>query len=558
MGRINNLDITLESFLKQELIDCKEIKIMTGWVSAYGLGVIVSANHLSNILLITGNLYESMVKILDYIFDPGGSSSRPNDRDKNIIEALKTRRVKIWYDPKVHLKVFIITQQTKKPLVITGSSNLTYNGLRGKGEQCDFTRRKRTINMETQQFVRLQKESTLIEVDSWKFIRKQLNLNWANNQKQSVLQEKRFWDRKIKRTDEKNETEIKPLKSNLNPMYTCENFIFGESNKLVQKLVETVSKELGKYNPIFIYGGCGVGKTHLLHAIGNKLKENNSKLEVSYITSEEFTNDFLDSLKSRQIRGFEEKHKNLSCFLIDDIHFLVNKKRTQEVFFSIIKKIFDSNGQIVMSSLTLPQETVGLNESIVEFCMRGLIIEVVPPDLETRIAILRKKVENEKLYVPDDVITFIAEQIQTNIRQLEGALTSVVTSTSLLGTEISIDKAKEVLRDIITKREVAQLITIEKIQKVVAKHFHLNPKEMTSKKRTNTVAFPRQIAMYLARNLTKQSTTEIGEAFGGRDHTTVMHACSKIKSKISNDLYFDRQFNLIMQVIKKHHNYERP
>lgn len=335
------------------------------------------------------------------------------------------------------------------------------------------------------------------------------------------------------------------------PRYTFENFIVGSSNRFAQAAAFRVANEPGKaFNPLFIYGGVGLGKTHLLHAIGHQIRQIYSQIKVIYVTSEKFINEFIDSLRYERLDNFRNKYRRPDCLLIDDIQFLVGKQRSEEEFFYTFNALYDSRRQIVVTSDRPPQEIPALQERLISRFEWGVVADIKPPDLETRIAILRKKAENEKLYVPDDVIAFIAEQIQTNIRQLEGALIRVVAFASLLGTEISIDKAKDVLRDIIAKREVAQPITIEKIQKVVAKHFHLNPKEMTSKKRTDSVAFPRQIAMYLARNLTEYSTTEIGEAFGGRDHTTVMHACDKVKLKVSSDPYFSAFINKILEEIK--------
>jgi chromosomal replication initiator protein len=345
--------------------------------------------------------------------------------------------------------------------------------------------------------------------------------------------------------------EILTPSDEFDPRYTFENFIVGSTSRFAQAAAFRVANEPGKaFNPLFIYGGVGLGKTHLLHAIGHRTKQIYPQIKVVYVTSEKFINEFINSLRDETLNDFRNRYRGPDCLLIDDIQFLIGKQRSEEEFFYTFNALYDSRRQIVVTSDRPPQEIPALQERLISRFEWGVVADIKPPDLETRIAILRKKAENEKLYVPDDVITFIAEQIQTNIRQLEGALIRVVAFASLLGTEISIDKAKEVLRDIITKREVSEPITIERIQKVVAKHFHLNPKEMTSKKRTDAVAFPRQIAMYLARNLTEQSTTEIGEAFGGRDHTTVMHACDKIKLKVSSDPYFSAFINKILEEIK--------
>jgi len=345
--------------------------------------------------------------------------------------------------------------------------------------------------------------------------------------------------------------EVLPPANEFDPRYTFENFIVGPTNRFAQAAAYRVANEPGKaFNPLFIYGGVGLGKTHLLHAIGHQTREAYPQIKIVYVTSEKFINEFIDSLRYERLNDFRNKYRGPDCLLIDDIQFLIGKQRSEEEFFYTFNALYDSRRQIVVTSDRPPQEIPALQERLISRFEWGVVADIKPPDLETRIAILRKKAEKEKLYVPDDVIAFIAEQIQTNIRQLEGALIRVVAFASLLGTEISIDKAKEVLRDIIVKKEVTQPITIEKIQKVVAKHFHLHSKEMVSKKRTDAVAFPRQIAMYLARTLTEQSTTEIGEAFGGRDHTTVMHACEKVKAKVSSDPYFSAFINKILEEIK--------
>jgi len=336
------------------------------------------------------------------------------------------------------------------------------------------------------------------------------------------------------------------------PRYTFESFIVGPSNRFAQAAAEAVAKEPGKaFNPLFIYGGVGLGKTHLLHAIGHQTKQLNPGTKVLYITSEKFINDFIDSLRYERLVDFRNNYRKPDCLLIDDIQFLMGKQSSQEEFFYTFNTLYDSRKQIVVTSDRPPKEIATLQERLISRFEWGVVADIQPPEFETRVAILRKKATNEKVYVPEDVIVFIAEQIQTNIRQLEGALIRVVAFASLLGTEVTVDRAKEVLRDIITKKEIAQPVTIERIQRVVAKHFHLNPKEMSSKKRTDAIAFPRQIAMYLARSLTECSTTEIGQSFGGKDHTTVMHACNKIKLRLSSDPYFVALINKIVEEIKK-------
>lgn len=336
-----------------------------------------------------------------------------------------------------------------------------------------------------------------------------------------------------------------------NPKYTFETFVVGPSNRFAQAAAEAVSKDPGRaFNPLFLYGGVGLGKTHLMHAIAHHILKANPRSRVLYVTSERFINEFIDSLRSEKPSDFRNKYRNTDCLLIDDIQFLMGKGRSEEEFFYTFNSLFDSRKQIVISSDRPPKEISTLEERLISRFEWGVVADLQPPDLETRIAILRKKAEAEKLFVPDDVILFIASQIRSNIRELEGSLIRIVAFSSLTGTALTVDSARETLKDIIIKEEASQPITIDRIQQVVTKHFNLDMKDMRSRRRTDAIAFPRQIAMYLARSMTELSTTEIGESFGGKDHTTVMHACNKIKGKMSTDPYFVALVNRISQEIK--------
>jgi chromosomal replication initiator protein len=336
-----------------------------------------------------------------------------------------------------------------------------------------------------------------------------------------------------------------------NPKYTFSTFVVGPSNRFAQAAAEAVAKAPGRaYNPLFLYGGVGLGKTHLLHGIGHHMRRTQSNQRILYVTSERFINEFIDALRYERMKEFRAKYRNLDCLLIDDIQSLVGKDSSQEEFFYTFNSLYDTHKQIVVSSDRPPKETL-VGDRLVSRFEWGVIADIQPPDLETRIAILRKKAEAERLFVPDDVILFIASQIRSNIRELEGSLIRIVAFSSLTGTPLTVDSAKQTLRDILTTSESTQPITIEQIQKVVANHFNLDIKDMKSKRRTDAVAFPRQVAMYLARTLTECSTTEIGEAFGGKDHTTVMHACNKIKQKMASDPYFVALINKINQEIRE-------
>ena len=269
-----------------------------------------------------------------------------------------------------------------------------------------------------------------------------------------------------------------------------------------------------------------------------------------YTTSEKFINEFIDSLRFEKMNQFRQKYRNLDCLLIDDIQFLVNKESSQEEFFYTFNTLYDSRKQIVITSDRPPKEIPTLQERLITRFEWGVVADIQAPELETRIAILRDKAEAENLFVPDDVLLFLASHIRANIRELEGSLIRVVAHASLTGVPLTVDSAKEVLRDVMAREEAAAPVSIEKIQEVVARHYHLDLHDMKSKRRTDAIAFPRQIAMYLARTLTEMSTTHIGDAFGGKDHTTVMHATNKIKSRLDTDPFFTALVNKIIQDIR--------
>ena len=338
-----------------------------------------------------------------------------------------------------------------------------------------------------------------------------------------------------------------------NAKYTFDHFVVGASNRFAHASCEAVAKDPGRqFNPLFIYGGVGLGKTHLLHAIGNHIRKNNPSLRVLYVTSEKFINEFIDSLRFEKPASFRNKYRNLDCLLIDDIQFLVGRQSSQEEFFYTFNTLYDSRKQLVITSDRPPKELPTLEPRLISRFEWGVIADIQPPDLETRIAIMRKKAEEEKLYIPDDVILYIATQIKSNIRELEGSLLRITAFSAFTGTPLTVDSVQKILKDVVRPPEDSMPITIERIQAVVASHFNLEVKELKSKRRTDAVAFPRQIAMYLARTLTDEfSTTEIGEAFGGKDHTTVMHACNKIKLRMSTDPYFVAKINQISQEIRQ-------
>lgn len=348
------------------------------------------------------------------------------------------------------------------------------------------------------------------------------------------------------------ESESNFLDAEFNPKYTFASFVVGPSNRFAHAASEAVAKDPARaYNPLFIYGGVGLGKTHLMHAIGRLIKETRPKLRILYITSERFINEFINSIRYEKPLEFRNKFRKLDVLLIDDIQFLGGKESSQEEFFHTFNTLYDYHKQIIVSSDRPPKELPSLEERLISRFEWGLVTDIQPPDLETRIAILRKKAETEDMAVPDDVILFIANKIKSNIRELEGALIRIVAFSSLTGSQITVDLAENILRDILPKGEDKKQITLKLIQEVVAKHFNLDIKDMKSKRRTNAIAFPRQIAMYIARDLTEYSFPQIGENFGGKDHATVIHAYEKVKLRVNKDPYFSALVNKLIKEIKE-------
>ena len=321
----------------------------------------------------------------------------------------------------------------------------------------------------------------------------------------------------------------------INPKNTFADFVVGTNNQFAQAACKAVADSPAKtYNPLFIYGGVGLGKTHLMHAIGNSIAAK-KKAKVVYITSEAFTNDFIDAIQNNSLIKFRKRYRQADVLLIDDIQFLADKGRTQEEFFHTFNTLFDGHKQIVLCSDRPPSEIANLETRLVSRFEWGLTAELQLPDTETRIAILRKKAESLSIKMPPEIIDFLAERVRSNVRRLEGALMRVAAYISLHeGQTPPPDKIEHLLKDILHE-EARRAITIEQIQRRVAEHFDIRVADMTSKRRPANIAFPRQIAMYLARELTKSSLSEIGEAFGGRDHGTVLHAHRLVRKKIQDE-----------------------
>jgi chromosomal replication initiator protein len=333
-----------------------------------------------------------------------------------------------------------------------------------------------------------------------------------------------------------DETQARETLPGLNPKYTFDLFVIGSSNRFAHAAALAVAEAPAQaYNPLFIYGGTGLGKTHLLQAIAHYVLEHTSPLTVRYITSETFMNDFINSLRDKRIEGFKQRYRNYDLLLIDDVQFFEHKERIQEEFFHTFNSLYESGGQIVMSSDRPPREIATLEARLRSRFEWGLITDIQPPDLETRIAILRKKVKTDGIHVADaQLLAFIAGRISTNIRELEGALTRVVAFASLTGRPMTAELAQDVLKDVFPQGEVAQ-VTIERIQEVVCERFSMTLEELCSHKRTQNIVYPRQVAMYLSRELTDSSLPKIGKHFGDRDHTTVLHANAKIQNMIRAD-----------------------
>jgi len=321
----------------------------------------------------------------------------------------------------------------------------------------------------------------------------------------------------------------------LNPKYTFNSFVVGSNNRLAHAASLAVAETPSRaYNPLFIYGGVGLGKTHLLHAVGHYVIAHNISERVVYLSSEKFTNQFINSIRDNKTVDFRNKYRNIDILLIDDIQFLAGKEQTQEEFFHTFNALHENSKQIVISSDRPPKEIPKLEDRLRSRFEWGLITDIHSPDLETRIAILRKKSQNEGIFIPDEILTFIAQKIETNIRELEGALVRIIAYASLEDKQISLEFAKESLKDLLSKNKKTQ-INVDIIMNTTASYFKISAQEIKSRRRPQKISLPRQIAMYLCRELTDCSLLKIGEAFGGKDHSTVIHAHRKIAGDLLND-----------------------
>ncbi|MDO6566749.1 chromosomal replication initiator protein DnaA [Alteromonas sp. 1_MG-2023] len=316
-------------------------------------------------------------------------------------------------------------------------------------------------------------------------------------------------------------------KSNINPTYQFDNFVEGKSNQLARAAATQVANNPGSsYNPLFIYGGTGLGKTHLLHAVGNGIVANNENARIVYMHSERFVQDMVKALQNNAIEDFKRFYRSVDALLIDDIQFFANKERSQEEFFHTFNALLEGNQQIILTSDRYPKEIDGVEDRLKSRFGWGLTIAIEPPELETRVAILMRKAAENRIQLPNEVAFFIAKRLRSNVRELEGALNRVIANANFTGRPITIDFVREALRDLLALQE--KLVTVDNIQKTVADYYKIKVADILSKRRSRSVARPRQVAMALAKELTNHSLPELGNAFGGRDHTTVLHACRKI------------------------------
>jgi len=335
----------------------------------------------------------------------------------------------------------------------------------------------------------------------------------------------------------------------LNPRYTFNNFIIGTCNQFAQAASKAVAEAPGRtYNPLFIYGGVGLGKTHLISAIGNAVIDKKAEISVIFVSAEQFTNEVVSAIRHEKMGEFKEKYRNIDLLLLDDIHFIANKTQTQEEFFHTFNALYEKQKQIVISSDRPPKELGAVTDRLKSRFSMGLIADIQPPELETKMAIVLKKAEEEKIAVTEDIAYFLASKVKSNIRELEGCLIRLGAQASLTDKPVDKEMAMTILRDIIEEEE--KPLTVDHIQKIVCEHFAIKLSDMKARKRTKEVALPRQIAMYLSKHLINLSLNDIGKNFGGKDHATVIYACKQIEEKRSQDETFNRMIENLLRKLK--------
>lgn len=372
-----------------------------------------------------------------------------------------------------------------------------------------------------------------------------------NNKKEKETEKKENFKKEEKITD-KNKITIKENKnriSNINDKYTFDSFVSGPSNQFAHAAAMAVANNPATtYNPLFIYGGVGLGKTHIVHAIGNEIINNNNNLKICYYSSEKFTNELINSLRHAKMDEFRNKFRSIDVLLIDDIQFIAGKKSTQEEFFHTFNALYESHKQIVVTSDKFPKEIPDLEERLRSRFEWGLIADIQAPDIETKQAILKMKADQNKIELPEDVAFFLANSVISNVRELEGYLVRIGAFASLTSTPINLEMSKNILKDIIIEQN--KEITVENIQKIVASHYQIKTSDLKSPKRLKTLVLPRQVAMYISRKLTSSSYPEIGNKFGGKDHSTIIHAIKKIDKKLEEDLQLRSTVEKLINSIK--------
>jgi chromosomal replication initiator protein len=356
----------------------------------------------------------------------------------------------------------------------------------------------------------------------------------------------------VKKTDMRLESRRQRLASrgiHLNPKYTFESFVIGPSNQFAQAAAKAVAEAPGRtYNPLFIYGGVGLGKTHLISAIGNAVIDKSPEIIVIFVSAEQFTNEVVSAIRHEKMGELKEKYRNVDLLLLDDIHFIANKTQTQEEFFHTFNALYEKQKQIVISSDRPPKEIGAVTDRLRSRFSMGLIADIQPPELETKMAILLKKAEIQKINISEEVAYYLASKVKSNIRDLEGYLIRLGAQASLTGKPIDKEMAKTILRDLIEEDE--KPVTVDHIQRIVCEHFALKLTDMKAKKRTKEIAMPRQIAMYLSKQLTNLSLSDIGKNFGGKDHATVIYACKQIEDKRTKEEAFNRMIENLLRRLK--------
>ena len=355
--------------------------------------------------------------------------------------------------------------------------------------------------------------------------------------------------RRIEARRENRKTKLSRKGIYLNPRYTFDTFVVGPSNQLAQAAARAVSDSPGTgYNPLFIYGGVGLGKTHLISAVGNRTVDTKRDYSVLYVSAEQFTNEVVSALRHQKMESFKAKYRSLDMLLVDDVQFMEGKQQTQEELFHTLNSLYEGQKQIVLSSDRPPREIRGVTDRLRSRFGMGLTVDIQPPEIETRIAIIHKKAEADKMKLPEDVVDFIASWVKSNVRDIEGCLIRLGAHSSLTGSPISIEMAKDVLRDFI--QDADKPLTVEFILKTTAEHFGIRLQEIKARKRTKEIALPRQVAMYLARELTESSLSDIGKNMGGKDHATVIYAYKQVEGRRARDESFDRMVSNLMNKIK--------